>query len=241
MLTNNEREKIIEFLKKRMSNICSDDFYVWYDEEGCECEGHYEDVAFYNCGADIYNYGCSKLVLFYEELPHWVVKIPFLGEYYEDSESWRDFECASLNNSYPIDNDNDYCAVEAYLTEESYHYGLEDMFALTYFLTTINGVNIYISEKVENSYYSMNRKSYKHANSASQAQWLRDSYCKTNVEKYVLTAADLGFFIDEYGLSQTELLIAFLTDYSVEDLHHGNIGFDKYGKIKILDYSGFHN
>lgn len=239
MLTDNEREEIIAFLKNRMSDICVKDFFVWYDEDGIECEDHYEEVAYTNCEADYYRHGCSKLVLFYDDLPHWVVKIPFLGECWGEDDI-QYFQYADLDNLYLID-ENDYCAAEAYLAEETCKYGLESMFALTYFLTTINGVNIYISENIENNYYSMNKQAYKHDNSVSQAQWLRDSYCKTHTEKYVLTIEDLAFFVDNYGLPQTELLIAFLTDYAIEDLHHGNIGFDEKGNIRIIDYSSFHN
>lgn len=241
MLTISNKTEIIEFLKRHITSLNSDSCYVWYDDEGCEDEGHYEDLAFHDCKADYYEYGCSKLVLFYEELPQWVIKIPFLGEYYEEDDTYREFECANKNDLFPTADGNDYCAIEAYLTEEAAHYGLEDMFAQTFFLTEINGVKIYISQKIENNYYSCSSKSLKDENSADQASWLRESYCKTHMEKYVLTAADLAFFIDSYGLWQTELLIAFLTDYCVDDLHHGNIGFDDNYNIKILDYSSFYN
>ena len=240
MLAEKERKEIIYFLNQRMSNLNLDDCYVWHDEDGYEFEGHYDDIAS-SCRADDYAYGCSKLVLFYEALPNWVVKIPFIGEHYEEDNSWVDFQNANRYNLFPIADDNDYCAIEAYLAEEATEYGLEKMFAQTFFLTEINGVKIYLSEKIENDYYSCCCRKYKDKNSARRAEWLRDSYCKTDIEKYVLTGVDLAFFIDAYGLWQTELLIAFLTDYKVEDLHHGNIGFDNNGNIKLIDYSGFSN
>ena len=240
MLKESERKDIIDFLKLHMS-LNVNDFYIWYDEDGDEDSGHYEYLAYNDCEADAYEYGCSKLVLFYKELPHWVIKIPFLGEYFMETNEYCDFQYANKNGIFGFVDDNDYCAIESYVAEAACEYELGDMFAQTYYLTSIDGVKIYISEKVENDYYSGSCKDFKHEDSATQAGWLRESYCKTDVEKYVLTASDLAFFIDSYGLWQTELLIAFLTDYHIEDLHHGNIGFDVHGNIKIIDYSSFNN
>ena len=239
MLENNEKEKIINFLQRRFSDdVTFYDCYVWHDEYDYEDSSHYEDVAYEKFGADSFAYGCSKLVLFYEELPRWVVKIPFLGEYYSSEDSYNNYQNAN-SSDYPIDVYNDYCAIEAFLAKESYGYHVEDMLAKTYYLMTVNDVDIYVSEKVENSYYDRS-KTYRHADSPRQANLLRESYATTK-EQYCLSLDDLAFFIDSYGVYKTEMLISFIMDYQIEDLHHGNIGFDAYNNIKIIDYSGFHN
>ena len=48
-------------------------------------------------------------------------------------------------------------------------------------------------------------------------------------------------FINCYGEERTEDLVLFLEEYRIEDLHNGNIGYDLYGNVKIIDYSGWYD
>jgi len=231
--TDEMREELINFLKNNL-DIPSNGVWAHYYEDGYEDDDWYEDFG-YDCGADYIEHGASKAVLFYSDFPSIVVKIPFCGEYIEDEDKFKDFEHSNLY--FPIEESNNYCAGEAYITNQSFYVNLEKMFALTYFLFECNGTPIYISEKIPNSRWSNPRwhdKDY----SLSIAQDIKT--CRN--DELTATCLDeevIALFVDAYGEEKTYELIDFIVEHNIRDLHNGNIGFTKDMKIKILDYSGF--
>lgn len=229
ILTQEKRTELINFLKLNL-NIPFDGMWARYYEEGCEDEDWYGEFA-YECGADYIEHGASKAVLFYTEFPDIVVKIPFCGEYVEDEDSYKYFE--GSNCIFPIDESNNYCAGEAYITQQAIVRGFEDMIAVTYYLCNVGETPIYISEKVPNSWW-MNRR---WKNKIYSLKIARDIY---NQRRDIMLAEEVvAMFVDVYGKKRTYDFIDFLSEYRVSDLHNNNIGFTKTMKIKLIDYSGF--
>ena len=183
------------------------------------------------CNADRYNNGVTKITLFYNDLPNWVIKIPILGNYYEEDDYHCDYICSGS------EKENDYCLTEANYTREAAELGLGNCFAKTYYICTINEVDFYCSEKVTQVYnekYPYKSKvSYTNPNSLDQAKNLMSNHYS------YLDTEELALFVDAYGESIAERLIQFLYDYDVTDLHHGNLGFDVNDHIKIIDCSGW--
>ena len=229
MLNSNiDYDELKNFLAQRI-NVPFDGFYSRFYYDGCEDEDWYQDFSF-ECEADSYAYGCSKMVLFYREFPNIVVKIPFKGEYYED-DYWNDFY--NSNMFFPIDAENDYCAAEAYVYSEACKCGIEKMFAETRYLFSIDGTPIYISEKVPNESWNYTWKDKMSSMTiASQLYNKSTKDCRFSEDS-------VGLFVDCYSTDDVELLLMFIEDYKIKDLHRGNIGFTKTGKVKLLDYSGF--
>ena len=238
MLIFNEkiRKELIDFLTPRLL-IPSDGVWCHYINDGCEDDDWFEDFK-WEQEADYEAHGCSKIVLFYDELPHWVVKIPFMGEYIEDEDVYKEFVGGNAN--FPIAQKNDYCAGEVYITQEAERWGLEEMFAKTYYLADFNGYPVYVSEKVSNSYWDgVCRRSWQDEVSSRRiAQSIKSSH-KGFLDNSHMDERVLAHFIDIYGELETYDLLSFIRDMGIDDLHNGNIGFTKDMRIKILDYSGY--
>lgn len=239
MLTDSKFESLKTIFKYRIK-IDSDHLYVYHDEYDDE-ESDWNKYIKKCCGARNYATGASKIVLFYKDIENWVVKLPFFGDYYESTGEYSDY--CEADKYLPICSDNDYCEAEAYLTNKAIEYGVGDMFAKTYYLGNLNGVPVYISEKIEETVASGRKNySYSRINSAKETQELFNFYSyeldEAGFSSY--NEPTLRFFVDQYGQKKTEKLIQFIMDYQIDDLHSANIGFDKCGKIKIIDYSGFH-
>lgn len=238
MPTFNERirKELINFLTPRLS-IPSDGIWCHYVYDGCEDDDWFEDFK-YEQEADYVRHGCSKIVLFYDELPHWVIKIPFMGEYNEEDDSYQKFVGGNAN--FPIAQENDYCAGEAYITQEAEQYGLGEMFAKTYYLADFNNYPVYVSEKIEDSYWDGCRKrKWQNIFSSKEIARSIESSHRGLLDDTHMGESVLAHFIDIYGKFKTYDLLSFIRDMGINDLHNGNIGFTKDMQIKILDYSGY--
>lgn len=238
MLTDSKRENLKTIFKHRI-NINVDYLYIYHDEYDNE-ESDWNEYIEENCGACDYATGASKIVLFYNDIENWVVKLPFFGDYFESTGEYSDY--TEADKYLPVYNTNDYCEAEAYLTEKAVEYGIGDMFAKTYYLGSLNGIPTYISEKVEETVCGhYGHYEYSRANSAQETQELYNFY-STELDEAGLyyEQPTFRYFVDQYGQKKAEKLIQFIMDYNIDDLHSANIGFDKTGKIKLIDYSGFH-
>lgn len=231
MFNEKIRTMLENFLRERIEDsFNSYKCYNWYVDHYDDCgEEDYSDVRFL-CHADRYNNGVTKIVLFYDDLDDWVIKIPILGNYIEEDDEYCDF-CNSGTTG-----DNDYCLTETEYCEDAVEFGIGDLFAKTYYVCNINGVNFYCSERINKTYCDIRHLAcYVHPESYTRAQTLKRS---CGYDCYLETK-ELGFFVDGYGELAAEKLIQFLQDWGIEDLHHGNLGFDKDGYIKIIDCAGW--
>lgn len=113
---------------------------------------------------------------------------------------------------------------------------------------------VYLAEKMatpleedETSYYSSSDEKFLNSdNLPADTNVLLSDY-NIFLSKEQSSTADLGFissvaaalFLGQYGEDNFKALSEFILENEIDDLHSGNMMFDKDGNIRIIDYSGF--
>lgn len=253
MLSKTEQKMLFDFFCDNMKGHISEDdmkdIYSWVnDDYEHECakeieyllEGELEEFGV--C------YGASKLVLKFKDCPNWVFKIPFQGaedeEYWENEDSeagYRRFKNVGREIQLPgrvFDKDEwDYCYVESEITrviEETHPY-LKDMFAKTYYIGDY-GMPIYVSERCDGDWYdefAVVRKSAEYA--AEDASYFSQSWRATMDRDQQIA------FVLSWGLTKANKLFNFIENVKINDLHEANLAYDSDGKVRLIDYSGYHD
>lgn len=216
--------------------IYSDEYEVGFekDDEQCNLYCNLKDEI----GASWFEFGCSKIVFGFSELEDYVVKLPLFGQWIEKYDKYTDdyyivfdeYKNAS-SDEYPPD---DYCHKENEIYKLLQEYGLEDLAFGTYFLFSVNGVPVYMSEMCENC----GLRSSKCFPSVSEESQKKGQQ-KSQRNGYIMYDDMLSVFIEQYGESMTDDLLEFISKYGVRDFHNGNVGYDSNGRIRMIDYSGF--
>ena len=232
MFTEAIRQDIENFLHTKVRSSLNEEMcYMWYENEYDDCGDEDFSGVCFACGADRYANGVSKITLFYNDLVDWVIKVPILGNYYEEEDDYRDYDQSGAIR------ENDYCLAELDYCEEALHQNIGQCFAKTYYVCNINGINFYCSEKVDivyhDKYHYGDTVTYTKPHSYAQAKHLLACY-----DSY-LAVEELALFVDAYGEQTTQQLIKFLYEWDIADLHHGNLGFDTNNNIKIIDCAGW--
>ena len=245
MLKKDVFESLQTILKYRI-NVSPDYLFYYIDNWGDE--NFFNDIIRDECRADYYKTGASKIVLFYDDIENWVVKLPYFGEY-DAGEEYKEYnsdnclyyERADYNlYEYDLDPGN-YCEIESFLAEKAEAEGLGKLFAKTYYIKDFDGVPVYVSEKIEKTVNCFHKIKYQKQDSCKRAEYLYNCYKNECEQAGLYNNKIFSFFIDQYGQKKTENLIRFISEYRIEDLTSYNMGFDRFGKIKIIDYSSFHN
>ncbi len=183
-------------------------------------------------------YGASKLVIISPKLKDFVIKIPFNGywseTFYEDGDNddleWTDFYQA------PTDDGYDYCYAEYEKYKDLKRACLEDFVTKTIFYKEIDGVRIFLQEKVichfSGTFEPSSRKSMDLA-----LKWKKEGKFDFYVEaKWVANC------LDYYGVKKTEKFLNYcneVDDDILSDCHNGNFGYRKDGSPVLLDFSGY--
>ena len=235
------QQEVFNSLKTIFSyRICTSPDYLYYYTGGCYPDEYNENIC-YDCKASDFKSGATKIVLYYNDIENWVVKLPYYGDFDPTAEE-EGMDCyryfCGANEHVPTEYDDNYCEVEAYLSKQAEIEGVADMFAKTYYLGMLNNIPVYVSEKAETTVYDTN-EDYRRINSAAETQSLYDFYDNELDMAGLYDKSTFRYFVDQYGVQKAEKLINFIMKYNIDDLSDTNIGFDKYGKIKIIDYSGF--
>lgn len=181
-----------------------------------------------------YETGASKLVII-PDAQNFVIKIPFEG--YHPEAEWDDEECeyyeCDFEHFYGADTDNewDYCEVEATRYELSKTYGVEECFAKCQKVAEIDGYPIYMQEKAE-MYNCLDTSKHTEEDKKSVSK-----ICSENC--YNCFNADwLSDVFNYFGEKIFYVFMQFLSDFNVNDLHSGNIGYIN-GRPVLIDYSGW--
>lgn len=210
--------------------------------------------------------GVSKGVLFLEDYPNIVVKIPFTtgGEeycrsYHTDadgdtyitysrySESF-DFAWESLPDYLQdkLERQWDYCEVETLLFNDAIKENVSDFFAETLFIGFSNGHPIYVQEKArifqgesEYNYYEGGwvRKS------AEMVKKEMIAYDSSFTMDNIFFPAPLAWMVDfylYYGIEELIRLYRFIDNTGIEDLHGENVGYINHRPV-ITDYASFNS
>lgn len=177
------------------------------------------------------NFGISKMVIISPNFNNVVIKIPFNGKF-DHWEEWIPFKWANGSDS------SDYCLAEYEKYCRLKIYGLDCFVAKTFLYKTIEGVRVFIQEKVMPeedmcfSDFKPSLKSKKLANKwREEGESIFDTYWFANC-------------LDKYGQSKVQRFLDYCTNIDpdiLEDIHEGNYGYRENGTPAILDYSNFSN
>lgn len=159
--------------------------------------------------------GCTKAVFIIDDLPNWVIKIPYSTK-------------------------TDFCKIETQVYELATKEGLEDNFAATYHVSTRGSMEFYIQEKVHCDcgritdllieYFEsvMDPEDYNSEEEYQSEVNDRANYGLTDIE------AIQALFYDP------DPMIKFLIyQNNINDFHSGNFGIRSDGKVILVDFSGF--
>ena len=197
------------------------------DEDGEETDV-IEDVYAQLDGSVETAFGASKFVIFLNE--NEVIKVPFSGCYWWDSEAENNFRFDEFMNT-------DYCATEAAVYADAVALGVEQFFAsVKYCGTAVGGTPIYLAERVYGFYENDDIRNK--TNSSEDSLKKAKELAKNNHTYF--SAEWLAKAIEYYGLNAVIDLMAFIDLENINDFHCGNVGFRKDGSPVILDYSGYH-
>lgn len=186
-----------------------------------------------------FRFGMSKYVITAPSLDNVVIKIPFSGTYdyyYDDDIDDVDYvDDNGMPYGFNFFQRKDYCKVEYEKYLELWYRNLDCFVAKTQLYTTINGINIFLQEKVvpyEDNWHS--RKPSAHSAKTADS-WIQE-------ELLALDSNWLANCIDLYGESKTKRFIDYCNYQDpdiISDLHSGNIGYRTNNTPVILDFSGF--
>ena len=196
--------------------------------------------------------GASKTVLFMRDFPNIVVKIPMIGELYytedeDDFVDWEDeydvenYHSAELYDeedddcSPIVDCDWNYCEVETQIYKIAKELNVQMMLAETDYLCDIFNHPVYIAERcdVVPNYRGRSNSSIKeYRDNAYEMNKITDRNSRITYDDYLC-------FIEGYGISAAWRIAEFISRFKIYDLHSNNFGYDRNGKIKIIDYSDF--
>ena len=173
-------------------------------------------------GEDFYiDSGCSKLVIVPKNRSY-VIKIPWTGVYTEiNGDGDYIGECA-------FDYELNYCPMEDEINyyndadEETRQYLAENEFVGLY----NDSIPIYVQEKIKHLGWG----------AATNTSVTPNFSVKTCIQRLSVKIAKM--IIEQLGYNEGLRVVRELD--SIDDLHNGNYGFDKYGQFKIIDYAGFY-
>jgi len=154
----------------------------------------------------------------------------------------------------------DACETEYLAYKKAVEEGLGDFFFETDYL----GCGIYVQERCEESLqdarYSRDEfdsatKEYNEYEKECAIDALVDSIpeeeAEIDVDEYTTVGDSVRYvdsylkedcvtnFIQTYDSGSMVKLARFLFNYDITDIHDGNVGFDKVGRLRIFDFSGF--
>lgn len=188
---------------------------VFYGNIVCPFRSRYKKEFYYD-------YGASKGVLAFKDLG-FVIKIPFIGN------GDYDFIGADCENGW------DYCQVEAEKYKIASSSGLEQCFAETQFISSINEHPIYIQEFATMFDGGCSASSCHNEEDLEKVK----SLCKSNNYNCFNTiwlSDAFNFFGEEIFYK----LMNFINDCDISDLHSGNIGYIGMRPI-LVDYSSWND
>lgn len=136
----------------------------------------------------------------------------------------------------------DYCLLEAENYKKAINLGLDPYFAKTFFFKNVDGINLFLQEKVEISDYHIEDDFILYA----EKHYPRDEMIY-DINEYYDVLCDIVSDFDTksslravFGESyETDELISFCEKNNINDMHYNNLGF-KNGFPIIIDFSGFH-
>ena len=217
----------IEIAKKIVNELIDHDFF-----DAIICRDNENLYSWLNDYKDylkernlIVTCGETKACILSNELTDWVIKVGFV-DYNEDTKI----------------NTVDFCAIEAGNYKDAVEEGLGDFFAASYELCKVTpesfdfdgDVTFYIQERAEPDEDKTSSTCEVYMNSKCSNDEEED-YCDDYIEYDDYDRIESLFGEDKRFFD----LYDFINDWKINDLHSGNFGYTKDGRVKIIDYSGY--
>ena len=239
------KEYILEKIEKYCTlneDLCSGTFYS-------QVVSPLEDAQCFNNWT--FDSGVSKGVLIFNDLDY-VIKIPFYCEYYEGEEGYYDDEDNWIEGEpgeptgdafsgvevegYCHQNEWDYCETEElrYLAAEKNN--MEEHFAKTWCIGTVQDWPIYAQIKCcmyrsEESYSTRSKKTYT-AEDQESVRNIQDTTKVWTQEDWLID------FLHYWGRDRLIAFMQFCDQWNIDDLHGGNLGYIC-GVPCLVDYSSY--
>ena len=222
------KKDVMEFVRKALGDNATEVLIDRYTID--ECDNPYDFTIFldkdckfplsFSEEEDFYiESGCSKLVIVPKNRSY-VIKIPWTGvytntdEYGKNVEDTFDYELSYSPMEEEISYYND-------VDEETRQYLAENEFVGLY----NDNIPVYVQGKIKHLGWG-----------AATNTSVTDKFSvKTCVQRLSVKIAKM--IVEQLGYDEGLRVVRELD--SIDDLHNGNYGFDKYGQFKIIDYAGF--
>ena len=174
-----------------------------------------------------YNYGATKFVLVCDDLENWVIKLS-----YEVSKSF--IEETGISN---------FCAREAENYEAACKKGLEQFFAATYKVGTIQDVDVFLQERVDpdNELFYTYLEEYVDERYSECDREAEDYWNMVEEDIFNLEDGEKleAVFRQDFTVEEIIELIEFCEDYDINDLNECNYGVTPDKRNVIIDFSGY--
>ncbi len=176
--------------------------------------------------------GITKIVFFFLGVKDKVAKVPFFGaDLYEYDESGINKEFISRTSFEELDemrrNGGDYCELEVNNYKKAEECGVSSFFASTEYIGMLyDTIPVYASERC------VPFRDVEHNTKATGGKNMFSEFGVPNIITQELKK--------QYPIGHLFALKEFLEDNDIYDLHSGNWGYDKNGKLKIIDYSNYY-
>lgn len=194
-------------------------------------------------GATWYDSGATKLVLAYADLPHYVVKIPFVGCKVYDCDENDNYDLvndASFDYNFAdashgelnLEHSWDYCEAEEKIYQKASNH-LKNLFVETIYVCSIGGHPIYVSPEMVDEFY------WEDADNASEESIkLAKKMCSAK-KNFFLADEIVSVIIEQQGKEIAQEMMKFIAQYSLNDFHTNNLMYDSDGILKFIDYAGY--
>lgn len=192
-----------------------------YDDYGGDIEDYHDEII-QDLGCKRYSSGCSKIVLFFDEYPDVVIKIPFHGV--------RD-----LDEDFEVTNQRGYCVDYCHLEYEIYQHAVQEkldkVFAAEEFLGFYSDLPLYVAERCSGYYTQVDDPS-------EDSKQKANKLASEKLDRYSDLTRYLPIIIEQYGEDFAGRLVDFCNVNEIDDLHCDNVAL-KDGWFKFIDYSSF--
>lgn len=247
MLSETEKNRIL-FAFANDARDC------WFDDIRIDYENEMEDENYYWTtlrNLTDMSWGCTKLCLFFSDIPDYVVKIPISQIQDSDSKEWWDFCKAdssfknveediifTLENQGAESSNWDYCFGEAALSIAAERNDVSDLVCGTEFIGFDKGLPIYVSKRMHRYLEDSDEDFHSTEEGREEVRkTLNDSHA-IGCGMYTSIGEEI---VLQYGKSMFRKLCDFIAKYHISDLHEHNFMCDSDNMIKLIDLAGLYD
>lgn len=201
---------LYHIIENKFKNVESE--YLTQDNHEEFIEKYLDDIECYD-----YASGSSKVVLFFNNIKDFVIKMPLNG----------------LDEDHTLSKD--YCELESQIYKKAIASNVQDMFARTFFVGMFGknqDIPIYAAEKVDECCNTDIESKCPKIKAKRTIEKCNNYYNFGSLEVFMSICM-------QYGVDAFRKLFKFLEVNNINDIRQANVGYRKDGSIVIIDYSGW--